>query len=202
MDTLSAQTTPLDLRSGTLRPPRITPSLHDLAVAGFKFGTIYADPPWDYTNRACRGAARKHYRTMSLTEIQNEPIEQLAADKAHLHLWTTNGFLREGLKLIEAWGFKYKSCFVWVKPDLGCGNYWRVSHEFLLLGVRGGLPFRNRSKRSWLAAPRMEHSRKPGHVRMLIEQVSPGPYLELYGRAEIPDSDWTIFGNQVERRLF
>jgi len=180
----------------------VVASLRELVAAEFKFGTIYADPPWDYSNRASRGAARKHYRTMSFAQIKNEPVADLAAERAHLHLWTTNGFLREALELIQAWGFTYKSCFVWVKPDMGCGNYWRVSHEFLLLGVRGGLPFRNHSQRSWLSARRMEHSRKPGHVRMLVEQVSPGPYLELYGRAEIPCSDWTIYGNQVERRLF
>ncbi|MCY2962665.1 MAG: MT-A70 family methyltransferase, partial [Planctomycetota bacterium] len=135
-------------------------------------------------------------------EIQSEPVRELAADRAHLHLWTTNGFLGEALELLEIWGFEYKSCFVWVKPQLGCGNYWRVSHEFLLLGVRGGLPFQDHSQMSWMSASRMEHSRKPGRVRMLIEQVSPGPYLEMYGRSEIPDSDWTVYGNRVEHRLF
>lgn len=182
--------------------PRTVASLRELIAAECKFPTIYADPPWDYDNRASRGAARNHYRTMSLEQIQAEPVEQLAAAEAHLHLWTTNGFLREAIDLIAAWGFQYKSCFVWVKPELGCGNYWRVSHEFLLLGVRGNLPFSNHCQKSWLAASRMEHSRKPGAVRMLVEKVSPGPYLEMYGRAELPNSSWTVYGNRVERRLF
>ena len=77
-----------------LRPPSVVASLRELVAAEFKFGTIYADPPWDYSNRASRGAARKHYRTMSFAQIKNEPVADLAAERAHLHLWTTNGFLR------------------------------------------------------------------------------------------------------------
>ena len=82
------------------------------------------------------------------------------------------------------------------------GNYWRVSHEFLLFGVRGNLPFGRNDVCSWVLAPRTTHSRKPFRFRELIEQVSPGPYLELYGREEQPNTEWTIFGDQVERRLF
>lgn len=177
-------------------------NLDTLVKAGQRFRTIYVDPPWPYENEAARGAAANHYPVMALEDIRREPVPELAEKNSHLHLWATNGFLREALDLIDAWGFKYKSCFVWVKPELGCGNYWRVSHEFLLLGVRGRLPFRDRAQQSWLAASRLEHSRKPGRIRLLIEAVSPGPYLELFGRAAIPDSDWTVFGNQVERRLF
>ena len=91
---------------------------------------------------------------------------------------------------------------LWVKPQLGMGNYWRVSHEFLLLGVRGKLAFADRTVRSWQVARRTVHSRKPFLFRSLIERVSPGPYLELYGREEQPSSGWTVYGNQVERRLF
>lgn len=139
---------------------------------------------------------------MTVAEICNEPVAGLAADDAHLHLWTTNGFLREAFDVIDAWGFAYKSCLVWVKPQLGMGNYWRVSHEYLLFGIRGSLPFQHNRCRSWLLERRSVHSRKPWQVRQLIEQVSPGPYLELYGREEIPNSSWTVYGNQVERRLF
>jgi len=139
---------------------------------------------------------------MSLEEICNEPDKSLVAEIAHLHLWTTNAFLREAFDVIDAWGFRYKSCLVWVKPQLGMGNYWRVSHEYLLLGVRGSLPFEDRTQRSWLLERRTIHSRKPYRIRQLIEKVSPGPYLELYGREEIPNSQWTVYGNQVERRLF
>ena len=127
---------------------------------------------------------------------------KLVADNAHLHLWTTNAFLREAFTVIEAWGFQYKSCLVWIKPQLGMGNYWRVSHEFLLLGVRGSSPFEDKTCRSWLSNRRTRHSKKPFAFRRLIEKVSPGPYLELYGREEQPQTEWTVYGNQVERRLF
>jgi N6-adenosine-specific RNA methylase IME4 len=169
---------------------------------GCKFSTVYADPPWSYSNKAARGAADNHYPTLDLPTICREPVQQLVANNAHLHLWTTNGFLYEAFSVIEAWGFTYKSCLVWVKPQLGAGNYWRVSHEFCLFAMRGSLPFADNTIRSWLVHRRTRHSRKPFAVRALIERVSPGPYLELYGREEQPNTGWTVYGNQVERRLF
>jgi N6-adenosine-specific RNA methylase IME4 len=177
-------------------------NLQELVDQGRKFPTIYADPPWAYENEASRAAAVNHYPTMSVDEICAEPLRELAEKNAHLHLWAPNGFLRDAFDVIDSWGFEFKSCFVWVKDEIGMGNYWRVSHEFLLLGVRGGLTFRDRTLPSWIQASRTIHSRKPNAVRPLIERVSPGPYLELYGREELPDSDWTVYGNQVERRLF
>ncbi len=181
---------------------RTVRSLKELLDQGRKFPTIYADPPWTYENEASRAAAVNHYPTMSVDEICAEPLRELAEENAHLHLWTPNGFLREAFDVIDSWGFEFKSCFVWVKNELGMGNYWRVSHEFLLLGVRGGLTFRDRTLPSWIQASRTIHSRKPGLIRTLIERVSPGPYLELYGREELPDSAWTVYGNQVASRLF
>jgi N6-adenosine-specific RNA methylase IME4 len=139
---------------------------------------------------------------MSVKEICAEPVREIVADDAHLHLWTTNAFLREAFDVMEAWGFTYKSCFVWVKPQFGIGNYWRVSHEFLLFGVRGKCPFRSHSEKSWQELDRGEHSAKPDEIRQIIEKVSPGPYLEMYGRELAPQSPWTIYGNQVTERLF
>lgn len=189
--------------SGSHLPlPTIVRDLHSLSQSGIRFSTVYADPPWPYSNTAARGAAENHYRTMTLEAIRSEPVRQLIANDAHLHLWTTNAFLQEAFDVLRAWGFRYKSCLVWVKPQIGMGNYWRVSHEFLLLGVRGNLPFQARTIRSWQLARRTVHSRKPFLFRSLIEQVSPGPYLELYGREEQPHTGWTVYGNQVERRLF
>jgi N6-adenosine-specific RNA methylase IME4 len=182
--------------------PSIVTDLRELLDRGVKFPTIYADPPWPYSNKAARGAAEKHYRTLTLDAIRNEPVKVLAAPEAHLHLWTTNAFLPEAFGVIRAWGFRYKSCLIWIKPQLGTGNYWRVSHEFLLLGVRGGLRFRDQTCRSWLSERRTIHSRKPFAFRALIERVSPAPYLELFGREEHPTTGWTVYGDQVERRLF
>lgn len=177
-------------------------SLNELILEGHKFSTIYADPPWPYENEASRAAAVNHYPVMSLDAIRAEPVSKLVAPNAHLHLWTTNAFLRDAFSVVDAWGFKFKSCLVWVKNELGMGNYWRVSHEFLLLGVRGSLTFTDRTLQSWLLAERTLHSRKPARIRSLIERVSPGPFLELYGREELPHSEWTVYGNQIEKRLF
>jgi len=193
-----------DADSSTNPPfvPSIVRELLHLVHAGVKFSTIYADPPWPYSNTAARGAAENHYRTMTLDAIRSEPVRAIAVENAHLHLWTTNAFLREAFDVMHEWGFKYKSCLIWVKPQLGMGNYWRVSHEFLLFGVRGTLPFHDHTIRNWQIARRTEHSRKPFLFRGLIEQVSPGPYSELYGREGQPNSGWTVYGIQVERRLF
>ena len=182
--------------------PSIVADLNDLIEAGYQFTTILADPPWRYSNTSSRGAAENHYPTMTVEQICEEPIRKLVTEKAHLHLWTTNAFLEAAFTVIRAWGFEYKSCLVWAKPTIGMGNFYRVSHEFLLFGVRGRLRFGRNDVPSWLVAPRTRHSRKPFCFRELIEQVSPGPYLELYGREEQPNTGWTVYGNQVERRLF
>jgi N6-adenosine-specific RNA methylase IME4 len=171
-----------------------------LGAGGQRFGTVYADPPWAYSNQGTRAATDNHYVTMTVDEIAALPVRDLAAPQGHLHMWTTNAFLFECPRILEAWGFDYKGVFVWVKPQIGLGNYWRVSHEFLVLGVRGGLTFDNHAARSWLEIDRGTHSAKPEQVRHLIETVSPGPRLELFGRAAAPG--WTVWGNEVERDLF
>jgi N6-adenosine-specific RNA methylase IME4 len=169
--------------------------------AGRKFATIYSDPPWPYRNQGTRAATDNHYPTMTVEELCAEPVRDLCDEDAHLHLWTTNGFLREAFDVLQAWGFTYKSCFIWVKPELGIGNYWRVSHEFLLFGVRGNLPFQDKGQRSWLECDRTGHGRTPTAIRELVEKVSPGPYLEMYGRDEPPNPAWTVHGNQIEQHL-
>jgi N6-adenosine-specific RNA methylase IME4 len=161
-----------------------------------KFGTIYADPPWQYGNQGTRASTGNHYNTMTLKDICAMPVESLAADNAHLHLWTTNAFLFDAKTVMEAWGFEYRSVFVWVKPQMGIGNYWRVSHEFLLLGIRGNAKrFNEHNHMSWAEMDRAKHSAKPEQVRRTIERVSNGPYLELFGRKQV--HGWTVFGNQV-----
>jgi N6-adenosine-specific RNA methylase IME4 len=168
----------------------------DLAqLSGNKFGCIYVDPPWKYQNQGTRASTDNHYKTMSVEDICQMPIGELAQDKCHLHLWTTNAFLFECPKIFEAWGFEFKSSFVWVKPQMGIGNYWRNSHEIMLLGVRGGQTAISKSEMSWINSKRGAHSAKPRQVREMIQRLSPGPYLELFGR--YPVEDWTVYGDQV-----
>lgn len=174
---------------------RVAEDLHALAGAGEPLGCIHADPPWRYENHATRGAAGNHYPTMCLDEIASLPVADLAAENAHLHLWVTNSFLLEAEYIMQSWGFSYRSNFVWVKPQIGLGNYWRSAHELLLLGVRGSAPFLDHSLRSWTEEPRRAHSEKPEAIRSAIEQVSPGPFLELFARRVEPG--WTAWGNQV-----
>ena len=161
------------------------------------FGCIYADPPWQYGNQGTRAATDNHYQTMTIADLCAMPVESLVADDAHLHLWTTNAFIQEAFKVIEAWGFEYRSMFIWVKPQMGIGNYWRVSHEIMLLGIRGDAKrFNDRSLKSWTEASRTKHSAKPESVRHMVERASHGPYLELFGRKLV--KGWTVFGNQIE----
>ena len=173
--------------------PTIVRSLDSLVASELRFSTVYADPPWRYSNAACRGVSNRHHRTMTVQEICSEPVESLTTETAHLHLWTTNTFLREAFEVIEALGFTFKSCLVWIKPHPGMGNDCHASHDFLLLGIRRSLPFHHRPRRGWILKRRTAHSHKPHVIRKLIEQVNPGPYLELYGREETPQSQWTVY---------
>ncbi|MBV9680225.1 MAG: hypothetical protein JO046_00425 [Solirubrobacterales bacterium] len=175
-----------------------TADLESLAASGRKFGCVYADPPWPYDNQGTRAATGAHYGGMGLDELCALPVRELAAADAHLHLWTTNGFLFEAPKIFDAWGFAFRSALVWVKPALGLGNYWRNSHELLLTAVRGeATRFNDATLRSWFECARAEHSAKPEPVRGMLERASPGPYLELFGRR--PAAGWTVWGEQVER---
>lgn len=177
-----------------------TEDLRALTGRGARFGTVYADPPWRYGNQATRAATDNHYPTMGVEEIAALPVAELAAPASHLHLWATVGFLPEALDVLRAWGFDYRSQFIWEKPQMGLGNYWRLSHEILLLGVRGGCRFRDKGLRSCATIPRGRHSAKPEQVRAMIERASPGPRLELFGR--LPAPGWTVWGNEIGRELF
>jgi N6-adenosine-specific RNA methylase IME4 len=176
-------------------PGRYFWNLTALLQAGERFGTIYADPPWPYDDDPPKGNAKKHYALISLEALCALPVRDLAADNAHLHLWVTNAFLFESRQLFDAWGFTYRTNLVWCKPQgIGTGHYWRNAHEILLLGVRGHLTARTRLLPSWIQTARDIHSAKPERVRDLVEQLSPGPYLELFGRPAVPG--WTVFGNE------
>lgn len=172
------------------------------------FGTILADPPWRFSNRTGKMAPEHQrlarYPTMSLQEISELPIAKLALPKSHLYLWVPNALIKEGLEVMEHWGFEYKTNLVWYKirkdggPDgRGVGFYFRNVTELLLFGVRGQLRTETpgRTQVNLMSTRKREHSRKPDEQYKLIEGCSPGPYLELFARHA--HDGWTSWGNEV-----
>ena len=190
------------------------------ALDGQKFATIMADPPWQFQNKTGKVAPEhkrlNRYSTMALDDICALPVAGLAEDTAHLYLWVPNALLPEGLKVLKAWGFNYKSNIVWEKirkdggPDgRGVGFYFRNVTEILLFGVRGKnartlQPGRSQVNYIGAAEPdgdivktrKREHSRKPDEQYQIIESCSPGRYLELFARGE--RKNWTVWGNQAD----
>lgn len=179
------------------------------ALAGRRFGTVLADPPWQFANRTGKIAPEHRrltrYGTMALQEIMDLPVQEFLAPAAHLYLWCPNALLPEGLAVMRAWGFKYKSNLVWhkVRKDggsdgRGVGFYFRNVTELILFGVRGKnartLP-PGRSQVNFLASRKREHSRKPDEQYDLIEACSLGPYLELFARGV--RTQWTVWGHQA-----
>jgi N6-adenosine-specific RNA methylase IME4 len=161
-----------------------------------QYRTILADPPWRTNQTGSRGAGR-YYPLMSTKEICTLGVDRLAADDAHLWLWVMNSNFDEGMKVMEAWGFSYRSCLTWVKYGRtpGLGVYLRNQTEHLLFGIRGSAPIQFRSQATWFIAPRQEHSHKPEEQYAIIERCSPGPYLELFARR--PQPGWDAWGNEV-----
>lgn len=174
------------------------------------FSTVMADPPWRFTNRTGKVAPEHHrltrYPTLSLDEICNLPVGEHMKDTAHCYLWVPNALLPDGLKVLEAWGFQYKSNIIWhkVRKDgqsdgRGVGFYFRNVTEIILFGVRGKnartLP-PARSQVNLFGTRKREHSRKPDEQYDIIENCSPGPFLELFGRGV--REGWTVWGNQAD----
>lgn len=184
----------------------------DLAgVVGYRgFGTILADPPWQFHNRTGKMAPEhrrlSRYRTLAFRDIEALPVSEMSADTAHLYLWTPNALLPEALGVMKAWGFTYKTNIVWHKvrkdggPDgRGVGFYFRNVTEMILFGVRGKdartlAP--GRRQVNIIKAMKREHSRKPDETYGIIEACSPGPYLELFARGSRPG--WIVWGDESE----
>jgi N6-adenosine-specific RNA methylase IME4 len=175
-----------------------------------KFGTVLADPPWQFQNRTGKMAPEhkrlSRYPTMTLRDICDLPVEAIVADTAHLYLWVPNALLPEGLKVMEHWGFTYKSNIVWYKirkdggPDRrGVGFYFRNVTEMLLFGIRGKNARTlklGRTQENIISTQKREHSRKPDEQYPLVEGCSFGPRLELFARG--PRQGWTVWGNEAD----
>lgn len=188
----------------------------DLTIENFRrftaekrYRTIYADPPWQFQNRTGKVAPEHkrltRYGTMKLDEIKQLPVSEVADEKSHLYLWVPNALLPEGLEVMKAWGFEYKTNLIWEKvrkdgmPDgRGVGFYFRNVTEILLFGIKGDKNRTlqaGRSQVNLIRAMKREHSRKPDEFISLIESCSPGPYLELFARGD--RENWDMWGDQA-----
>jgi N6-adenosine-specific RNA methylase IME4 len=179
------------------------------ALAGQRFGTVLADPPWRFINRTGKVAPEHRrlarYETMSVADICGLPVSEHLLATAHLYLWVPNALLPDGLEVMRAWGFQYKSNIIWHKlrkdggsDGRGVGFYFRNVTEILLFGVHGKnartlAP--GRSQVNYIGSRKREHSRKPDEQYSLIESCSSGPYLEMFSRG-VRDG-WKNWGNQA-----
>jgi len=155
----------------------------ELSPPAGKYRVIYADPPWQYNNSSFTTSAEGQYPTMSTEEICNLPVKDLADDNAVLFLWVTNPLLEDALKVCKAWGFDYKTNFVWVKNQHTGGFYCFGQHELLFIATKGSmLPKTGSLHSSVVNASRREHSRKPDEFYGIIEAMYDGPYIELFAR--------------------
>lgn len=170
-----------------------------------KYDIIYADPPWRYQDKSCEGACEKHYNTMTLRDICNLPINNIAEKDCVLFMWTTYPMLKEALQVIESWGFKYKTiAFQWVKQNksgngffFGLGRWTRGNTECCLLATKGK-PHRESSAVSQLIfAPLTRHSEKPQEARnKIIQLMGEGKnVIELFARQHV--YGWDCWGNEV-----
>lgn len=164
---------------------------------GRRYPVILADPPWQYDDANSRGAAEDHYPTMSNDDIYSLPVAEHATKDAVLFLWATSALLPEALRAMESWGFTYKASAIWVKSRIGLGHWFRIRHEFILVGVRGAMvpPSTKDRPDSVITADITEHSRKPDEIHKLIERMWPTlSRLELFARR--PRKGWDVWGNQ------
>lgn len=171
---------------------------------GRQYPVILADPPWKYEYaKSHNREIENHYPTMELEDICNLRIPDLCTDPAILFLWVTSPKLAEGLSVLEAWGFTYRSSLVWVKPHIGMGVWVRCRHEFVLIGIRGAFPAPPESARfdSVIEAPKIEHSVKPEVLQIHIEQMFPElQKIELFARTQ--REGWDCWGNEVKEDKF
>lgn len=169
---------------------------------------IYADPPWRYDQKSLQGAAEKHYATMSMEELCGLPVEQISAKDSLLFLWATFPQLPAALRLISAWGFKYKTvAFLWLKKNrkadswfFGLGFWTRGNAELCLLATRGHPKRKAANIHQFIISPIEAHSKKPDIVRdKIVALAGDVPRIELFARQETPG--WDVWGNEVANSI-
>jgi|GEM_PF-981964 len=169
-----------------------------LSALPSRYALLYADPPWRYDFAVSSSREiENQYPTMDIEDICSLPVPEITAEDAVLFLWATSPKLTESLRVMQSWGFTYKTCMVWVKDKIGMGYYARQRHEILLIGTRGHLPTPEPSTRpdSVITAPRGKHSAKPVEAYELLEAMYPGAAkVEIFCRS--PRDGWHVWGNQ------
>ena len=182
------------------RTEQLNKELPDLSSMG-PFRTIMIDPPWKMPPGG-RFSADSHYCTMTVEEIERKvPVAKIAADDAHLYLWTIQDFIFEAFELVRRWGFEFKTMITWVKTDkdgeprIGAGHHFRYCTEFVLFAERGNVPAQQQSEPNVILAPRREHSQKPDQAFEMAERVSLEPRLEVFSRTD--REGWTTWGDQA-----
>ena len=173
-----------------------------------KYNVIYADPPWTFKTFSDKGKDRSpenHYNVMSLQDICNLPVNNIANDDSVLLMWVVDPLLDKAFKVIEAWGFKYKTVgFTWAKTNrksegyfTGLGYWTRGNPEMCLLATKGKPKRISKSVPQLVVEQRREHSRKPDIMYNHIENLLEGPYVELFARTQ--RSGWDSWGNQTDK---
>jgi N6-adenosine-specific RNA methylase IME4 len=187
-----------------------------------KYNVIYADPPWNIKagpalegyvmengkqlfNKVSNKSRDLEYPTMTVDEIKSMRVKDIAADDAHLYMWTTNSHLPFAFEIMKEWGFKYSTTLVWVKNTGRLGGTFKISTEFLIFGRRGNLKSKKDTPSTWFQVKRNyengvpKHSKKPYFFHELIEQTSPGKRIELFAREQ--RGSWDVWGNEVKSEL-
>ena len=176
----------------------------DIFNTNKKYNIIYADPPWSYKDKKCNGNCESHYNTMNIKDICNLPINNISDKDCVLFLWVTYPMLKEGLQLIEAWGFHYKTIgFQWIKQNksgngffFGLGRWTRGNTECCLIAIKGKPRRINNSISQLVFSPIEQHSKKPDIVReKIVELIGDLPKIELFARQTAVD--WDCWGNEI-----
>lgn len=169
-----------------------------------KYGIIYADPPWSYSDKHCSGAALNHYSTMTIDELKTLPVKDIAAADCTLFIWATYPKMQEALDIITAWGFKYRSiAFQWIKLNksgsgffFGLGRWTRGNSEPCLIAVKGKPKRISASVGQLVLSPLRNHSQKPPIVHdKIVELMGDLPRIELFARDKV--LGWDCWGDQA-----
>tara|TARA_R110002020_G_C15761074_1_gene727122 strand:- start:10 stop:540 length:531 start_codon:yes stop_codon:yes gene_type:complete len=161
-----------------------------------KYNVIYADPPWNEVGGGkIKRGADKHYPLMKTNEIKKLPVANIADETCWLFLWVTNNYLKDGLDVMDAWGFEYITNLVWAKNTIGLGYYFRGQHELCLFGKKGQMKPNSRSESTLVNAKKTKHSKKPEEFYKKIEAVCSGNKIELFARNT--RDGWDVWGNEV-----